>query len=496
MGEIVDVRLPRGPQKLRFERLIEGVEGRHLLEARGASRDLETEHAVEARGGAEKPVCLVGQARESSSHDLAHALGKAQLLDREVGLPASLRPVELARFHQMQNQLADEERIALCLSTDRLAQGLRHLVRGQGLQQLMDFASIQPPEQNTLVLRLALQCCQRIGQGMLAVEFDVPVGPDQKHGMARGEARQMTQHGDRAAIPPVEIVEYESQRRALGGGHQELGDRVQQAMALLVGLQRGRLGQTRNSLAQLRDQLCDRSAVEAEVLLELPRVTLFCVVTDGLHEGAEGRLPVPFVAGAPEHHRPLLSCVRRELLERARLADPRLAHQHGEPALSRLGPLQELLEACDLVAASHKRSPAQDRRGALGFVHDLRDADGIGDALELAGAEIPEAKCLAAAEETRHGGAAQNLARLRAVAQAPGDHHRGAEIVTPRFLLQDLARVQTHADLKALLTGLELRRLLDRDRAAHGVGRGGEGRHQTVAQPLELLAPRGLHRFL
>ena len=53
----------------------------------------------------------------------------------------------------------------------------------------------------------------------------------------------------------MEIVEHEHDRPALGGVPQELGGRIEQAKARSFGLERERLGQVGEALAQLGNDL-------------------------------------------------------------------------------------------------------------------------------------------------------------------------------------------------------------------------------------------------
>lgn len=66
---------------------------------------------------------------------------------------------------QMQQQLADEERVAAGLGGDRRNEGIRHLLVGHGLQQLLDFCAAQTSEPKMVVGGLARQHAERSGSG-------------------------------------------------------------------------------------------------------------------------------------------------------------------------------------------------------------------------------------------------------------------------------------------------------------------------------------------
>jgi hypothetical protein len=78
------------------------------------------------------------------------------------------------------------------------------------------------------------------------------------------------------------------------------------------------------------------------------------------------------------------------------------------------------------------------------------------------------------------------------LAQAARHHHRRADVIA--LVAQRLSHVQSHPDRQPLARDRATRGLLDRHRAAHGVGRGREDRHQSVPEPLTTPAV-GRHRL-
>ena len=79
--------------------------------------------------------------------------------------------------------------------------------------------------------------------------------------MCRAElAGEEPQEQQRGRVGRVQIVQDEHDRPALGGVAQELGGRVEQAKARALGVQRGRLRQVGEALAQLGHQLGELAA--------------------------------------------------------------------------------------------------------------------------------------------------------------------------------------------------------------------------------------------
>ena len=93
--------------------------------------------------------------------------------------------------------------------------------------------------------------------------------------MTLKKARQIAQQRERGAVRPVQVVEHEHERRPTGKGPEHLGDRVEEAKALLLGGQCGGLRETGEPLWQLGDDLGEDCAEAPEVLLQrlgIPRL--------------------------------------------------------------------------------------------------------------------------------------------------------------------------------------------------------------------------------
>ena len=183
-----------------------------------------------------------------------------------------------------------------------------------------------------------------------------------------------------------------------------------------------------------------------------------------------------------------------ELGDQAGLADPRLAADQEHARLAPARPFPRRREGAQRLRPSDERALVARE---LGRQRDLAAAGGLPlqlprrhrsrEPLERQLADRREAVAAPGADERPHDVRGQDLAALGAVAQAPGHHHGGAEVVV--FVADRLARMQpdAHRQRRARFTPVvALDRLLDADRAAGGVDAAGEGDHEAVAEALDL----------
>ena len=128
------------------------------------------------------------------------------------------------------------------------------------------------------------------------------------------------------------------------------------------------------------------------------------------------------------------------------------------------------------------------------LVEHLTGRDRGREPLQVERPAVTKRERLFAHEQARDQGATEDLPTVGVIAEPAGDHDRRAEVVA--LLALHLADVQADADREPLARGAPTRRLLHRDRAAHGVGGRGEHRHQAIAEPLHLLAAMRGHTAL
>ena len=87
-------------------------------------------------------------------------------------------------------------------------------------------------------------------QGVGAVEIGAAVGADDLHARAVAEAQQMSQQEQRWLGRPVQVVEYQDNRRFRGSHFQERDDGVEKCVALGVRVGARRRGQIGHDVDQ------------------------------------------------------------------------------------------------------------------------------------------------------------------------------------------------------------------------------------------------------
>ena len=342
--EIIALRALGRSHQLRTQRLIDGVQRRRLIEARNLRGNIEVERTAKCRPDGQQGAGLSGEPPHASREHLADAVRNADRLDRGGGGRIARTARQAALFDQVLQDLADKERIAVRCRADRGRQRVPHVGRRLAVgNQLRHLVLVEPLQRDALAGRLAVQRAERIGQRMLRVELDVAIGAEQEQTMLRGEARHVAQHGDRALVGPVQIVEHQHDRRARRGGDQELADGVEQAEALFVGLQTAP-ARARRAAARAPPGPRARSARRRSRDRRAA-----CRLGTGVRRRRSPRRRVRTAAPIrPRSSRPTAPARRarrawsRELRRRARLADARLADQQHEAPT----PVQCAVQGC------------------------------------------------------------------------------------------------------------------------------------------------------
>ena len=112
---------------------------------------------------------------------------------------------------------------------------LLHLVSGQGGKETGQRLDIELLEAQVVIAGLAGPGVERVGERVGLIEVDVAVGPDHGDPLAAGEAGQMAEHGHRAPVGPVQVVEEDEEWGPARAGDQELRHPVEEAVALFFG---------------------------------------------------------------------------------------------------------------------------------------------------------------------------------------------------------------------------------------------------------------------
>lgn len=108
--------------------------------------------------------------------------------------------------------------------------------------------------------------CQR----PCGLQLGIPVGGDDEQRRIRAAPTEVLQQEQRRLIRPVQVLQPQQQRggaRCAGDGEYEVGDALEQAVAGLLGIERGAGRQIRQALADLGEQQRHLDRARAELRL-------------------------------------------------------------------------------------------------------------------------------------------------------------------------------------------------------------------------------------
>ena len=134
VGEVEGFGVCPRAQQLRVQRFINRGEGRIFIQFGNRGRHFERKRTFEARTDGEQTIGVVGELHQATSNDAPHALGNAQFGNAELRSPALAVAQDFAFLMQMQQNFADEERIALGLGAERVHQALGRVLVGNHFQ--------------------------------------------------------------------------------------------------------------------------------------------------------------------------------------------------------------------------------------------------------------------------------------------------------------------------------------------------------------------------
>jgi hypothetical protein len=95
------------------------------------------------------------------------------------------------------------------------------------MQQLAHLRIVEPPQEDALERRLAPERAERVRERMPTIELHITVGAQHQNAVPRDKSRRMTQHCNRSAVGPMQVVQYDNQRRSLRNRDQQLRGRIQ-----------------------------------------------------------------------------------------------------------------------------------------------------------------------------------------------------------------------------------------------------------------------------
>ena len=235
MGEPVDAgtsvdRLDQ-PATLCGAHRVEDAVGTAINCRQRAQVELATDHCCDR----ERLVGRGIEVGEATADHLPHPLRNPDVAELEVRRPTAVSVDDRAGLGQMPKDLTDEERVALGFTRDGSRQGdaaLVELVAGGVGEELLHSRRIEPAQHQPLDARLATQVGQDLGERMCSIEVGVPIRRHDQDVHRGWRAQEVTEQEQGRLARPVQVVEHEQHRCTRSEVAEQLGHRLEQAMAL------------------------------------------------------------------------------------------------------------------------------------------------------------------------------------------------------------------------------------------------------------------------
>ena len=255
---------------------------------------------------------------------------------------------------QQLDELVDEERVAGARVVHGLHEPRRHArrvavveaARARG-RQAGDVVAAEAFERQPR--GRAGEAAERRGQVVAGVRLGVAVGRDREDREIGQRAPEELEREHRRDVGPVQVVEHDDERAALGDGREQAGDRVEEAKARLVGVEVRRHRGRPERAGELGQQAGDPRSAGAEPGAQPGGVLAARERAGDLHPRPVRRRAAAVPARAPRPRGPAIGRVLDEGARERRLPDARLARHDDEPAAPRDGVAQRAVELLELA---------------------------------------------------------------------------------------------------------------------------------------------------
>ncbi len=238
MGEVETFDVARRTHQLRLQRLIDGGERGFFIEVGHGRGDFERKCAIERGANRQQAIGRLGKSRKAPANQLANSFGNAEFFNTDLRSPAAPGAKDFALFEEMQQQFADEEGIAVSSFVERFHQRGGCILIANHPEQVRDLVGGEPFEAEIFEIPRPAHRGYRAGKWMLTIHLRVTVGAQQQDRIGGNEMRHMTDHRYRAAIGPMEIIEYQQHGGPLCNRDEELGDRIEQPKPFILFVER------------------------------------------------------------------------------------------------------------------------------------------------------------------------------------------------------------------------------------------------------------------
>ena len=317
-------------QQLRAERLLQRRQELFLAEQHDPLEQRRIDIAADHRSDAQELGRRRLEPPEPERDHLLDPLGEPEPLELRRARAADLHP----GLDQVADDLLDEERIALGLLVQGMGECTRGAHPGPHPDELGGLGLAEPPEVELGGEAVPAQLAERVRERVPALGRPVRAD-DQQARRVRG-ASEMAQQQQRRPVGPLEVVEHEQHRRRPRELDEQPHHRLEQPVALGLGLVLWRWRKIGGAPAQLGDQPRELRPVLARARPQVGERGVQGPVPEGLEERLVGNDGL--ARRAPrEHDRARVVDAPRELGRERGLADPRVAGEQHDPATRRLG---------------------------------------------------------------------------------------------------------------------------------------------------------------
>ena len=304
-----------GDQDLAGDALAQGIEQRRLIEA-GGVREERRVHALAGRG--RQPQELLRRLREFGDACQQHVTERR----RELG------PAVVAGRDE---QFLGEERVAVRAGMDRLDEGRREVVPGDGLELGGDVAQVERLETDPFDAPTPLKLGQIRQQRMPPMELVGAVRHDDRDRRVAEVAHKEPEQVARGPIGPVEILDEEEEGRGCREAFEDAEEELEQPA---LGRPDAQVGDRPvDRCPEIREESGELRAARPDDGVQLLGRRTAYEAAQGLDHRCVWQRPFADLdAAADEDRHPLLTRQLRHLGDEPRLADPGLARDEQRAA--------------------------------------------------------------------------------------------------------------------------------------------------------------------
>src|SRR5262245_19722728 len=225
--------------QLRSRRFVQGVERRVFLSVAGDRHQfIEGKSFTEHGGGAQRLVRFPADAVQPIANRFFHALWDNEFADLAPLPPPAFAPHRPLLHQRFQNFL-DEERIALGLTMDGVAEIGADAFAEQRAKLRRSFRRVETSQDDAGGQSFAVPFDQGLGERVGAIELCVAIGADDERASFAELSKQLAEEPESSAVSPMQVVSVEEQSLIAGETLKYLRHCVEEKQPFVMRLQLG-----------------------------------------------------------------------------------------------------------------------------------------------------------------------------------------------------------------------------------------------------------------